>query len=232
MAVTFDAHFEKGRITGASPFNFVSDAGTVAGSVGSNSNRVLIGVACFFTTLANVGTVSMTWDGVSMPQIGVGLDVAGIISVFLFGRIAPNTGAKTIQVSWTGSEATNPQILGAVSVYNADQATGWNNNITNTGTSTAMTVTVTTTNGDMAIAGAADNNSAGSAPINHGTQDWQDRAFNGNYYGGRNPAVGASTQIDWTLGTSVQWGIAGVNVLQAAVAAGVPFMTTVDAKRI
>lgn len=98
MAVTFDTKFESGATGQASPFAFVSNAGTVAGTVGANSNRVLIGWVGFrgVTTSA----VAMTWNGVSMTAIGTKVTAAGgLYEMYLFGLINPDTGAQTLSVS-------------------------------------------------------------------------------------------------------------------------------------
>jgi hypothetical protein len=158
----------------------------------------------------------MTWNGVSMTQIGTGLDTpAGVRSVFMFGLINPDTGNQTLSCGWSGAVSPNVA-LGAISVADADQATGWQNAATNTGTSTAMTVAVTTTAGELAVVGAADNN-AGSATIIDGVSAWNERDLSGNYQGGYNQAIGASTSASWTLNISVAWACQGVSVMQAVV---------------
>jgi hypothetical protein len=177
---------------------------------------VLIAYAAF--RLFTPSAVAITWDSISMTQIGSVFTVTGGTSyrLFLFGLIAPNTGAKTISLSWTGG-SSDAIAMGAVSVFNADQTTGWNNNSTATGTGTPSTITLTTTVDSMAIVGHADDN--GSAlVIATGTEDWQERALNGNYGMARNPAVGASTSVSWTLTGSVVWGEVGVNVIPFATA--------------
>lgn len=167
MAVTFDAKFEKGATGQTSPFSFVSNAGTVTGSVGANSNRVLIGYVAFRGITSSA--VAMTWNGVSMTAIsGASLTaVAGSMDLYLFGLIAPATGAQTLSVSWTGGSSA-PVVLGAISLYNADQTTGWQNGGTDTNTGTSVSGTVSSANGNMAVAGLCDNN-ATSATITAGT---------------------------------------------------------------
>lgn len=210
MAVTFDSHFQKGGLSQTSPFSFVSNAGTVTGTVGG-TNRVLIGVVGFSDTVANAGTVSMTWNSVSMTKI-TSADLSSANGcVFLFGLINPATGNQTLSCSWTGG--ITPSIsLGAVNCTSADQTTGWNNSGTDTGTGTSASSAVTTTNGDMAIAGHVNNDST-STVIGTGTSDWIDTAEFRNYGQARNPAVGVSTTIAWTI-SSVAWANVKVNVMQ------------------
>lgn len=216
MAVAFDSHFEKGQGSGASPFSFVSNAGTVTGTVGG-LNRVLIGVAGFSDTAANLGTVTMTWAGVSMTPIVSVAAPAGGFTVYQFGLIAPATGNQTLSVAWTG--ASSPAVaLGAVNSTGADQSVGWANGSSDTGTGLSASSAVTTTSGDMAIVGHTNNN-ATSTVIATGTSDWIETAFTGNYAMARNPAVGPSTTVAWTLGSSVAWANVKVDVLQLSAGA-------------
>lgn len=215
MAVAFDTAFEQGVAADASPFSFVSNAGTVAGSIGNNSNRVLIGIVGFddsvtVSTAAGLTPVTMTWGGVSMTAIGAGLDTPGGFSVFLFGLIAPAIGAQTLNVAW--SVDSNSLALGGISVYNADQTTGWQNATTNTGTSTSATIAVPFSTGNAVVVGRTDDNGS-SAVIAAGTQDWDERSLNGNYGGAHNLSSGTVT---WTLGSSVGWAMAGVEVIAAS----------------
>jgi hypothetical protein len=210
-AVTADSKFEKGVSGGqASPFSFVSTSGTVAGSVGSNTNRCLFGVVEFQDN--NPGTVAMTWDSVSMTQL-TSDTVGGVLSVFLFGLKGDtnvHTGAKTLSVSWT-SGTTATVYLGAKSVYNCDGTTGWHNTTTANGTSTAPSITITLGAGDMAIAGHGNNNATSTA-INSGTSDWIDTSFNTNAAQANN----TSGTISWTLGSSVAWDIVGTAALASS----------------
>lgn len=198
-AVTFDSTFEKGA-NSASPFSFVSNAGTVAGSVGANSNRVLIAYLALRGVAAS--TATMTWNGVAMTQIGT-VQNDGNTDAYLFGLIAPATGAQTLAATWTGG-AAGPVVLGAVSVYDADQTTGWQNNGTDSGTGSPASSVVTSANGNMAIAGHANNNGASTA-ISAGTSAWNELAFDGNYAMGYRASTGASTTITWTFTGSVVW---------------------------
>jgi hypothetical protein len=223
VAVTFDSEFEKGSggSAAASPFSYVSNAGTTAGAVGDNANRLLIATVVFFTSKSNV---VVTWDQTGTPQtmtqIGSAFVNANISleQVYLFGLLGPTVGAKTIQVSWTGGNER--MLLGAVSVFNADQTTGWQNFAVATGSSTASSLDITTASGDLAIAGH-DCNNPSSTVINVGTSDWIDTASAGNGAMARNPAVGATTTISWTQGSSKEWAVLGVDVIQAAAASTV-----------
>lgn len=214
MAVTFDSKFESGAGSQASPFSYLSSSGTVAGSVGANSNRVLIAFLCG-SDPTPVTSPAVTWDSggtnQAMTLIGSAHNGTSLGQIFIFGLIAPTTGSKTISASWTGTIGTC--VLGAVSVYNADQTTGWQN-AGNDGptTGTAVSCAVTSANGNMAIVGLVDTN-ATSATITAGTSDWDERAYNGNYNGGHLASTGGTTTLTWTLGTSVEWIAKKVDVI-------------------
>lgn len=214
MAVAFDSTFEKGSAPQASPFSFASNAGTVTGTVTNNPNRILIGFWAIRGSVANVGTLSMSWDSVAMTAIGTLFELAGASTyqMQLFGLKAPNTGNKTLSSAWTGG-GNSDVALGAVSLYNCDQTTGWSTNGTDTATGTAASSDVTTVSGDMAVVGHVNDN-ASSTTINVGSSAWIETALNGNYAQGYAAASGTTTTVSWTLGNSKAWGHVKVRVLQ------------------
>lgn len=220
MAVTFDSSFEQAATGQASPFAFASNAGTVTGTVGANSNRVLIGYVAFRGIATS--SVTMTWNGATMTPIsGASLNsVASAFDIYLFGLINPDTGNQTLSTSWTGGSAS-PVVLGAISLYDADQATGWQNGGSDTGTGTSASSVVTSANGNMAIVGHV-NNDASSTDIATGTETWAEESFSGNYAMGYNPSSGASTTIGWSLGLSVVWGNVKVDVIAFSGGGGGP----------
>jgi hypothetical protein len=206
MAVTFDSAFEKGASSTTSPFSYVSNAGTVTGAVGANSNRVLIAMV---EMNLSATALAVTWNGVSMSSLGTPI-ATSVGQVALFGLIAPATGAQTISVSWTGGAMDC--VLGAISLYDADQTSPFQNYQTDSATGTAVSSTVTSANGNMVVAGRFDDNATTWTQVN-GTQAWDERAFNGNQGGAYRASSGASTVISGTLGSSVQWAQAAVDVL-------------------
>lgn len=212
MAVTFDTRFEKGA-NQASPFSFVSNAGTVTGSVGANSNRVLIGFLALRGIAAS--TATMTWNSVAMTQIGAVFN-DGNTDMYLFGLIAPATGAQTLASTWTGGSGS-PVVMGAVSLYNADQTTGWQNNGSDTATGTNASSAVTSASGNMVVVGHANNNASSfdATDLTAGTSAWVDSAFDGNYAMAYRASSGVSTTVTWTLESSVIWANLKVDVIAA-----------------
>jgi hypothetical protein len=208
-AVTFDSKFEKGSNGSTSPFAFVSNAGTVTGTVGSNSNRVLIGYIAFRGITSSA--VAMTWNSVSMTLIGSSSNTAGgQYDVYFFGLIAPATGNQTLSGSWTGGSSV--VAMGAVSVYDADQSTGWQNFGSDSGTGSPASSVVTSANGNMAIAAHVNDNGASTA-IANGTSAWSEGALDGNYAMGYQVSSGSSTTVGWTFTGAVGWGNLKVDVI-------------------
>lgn len=208
--VLFDSTFEKGTAGPAGPFTFASNLGTVAGSVGSNSNRVIIIGAAFDT--AGVSGVTASWNAVSATAIGSPVSTpTGGRSIYLFGLIAPDTGSNLLLVNWSGGSGV---VLGAGSFYNANQSTAWQNFNSSTGTSTAPSLNVTSSSTSMIFAVFADNNSNSFTITSPGVKDWEDRNFDGNYEAGHQVASGSSpTTIAATLGNSQAWAMAGVEIV-------------------
>lgn len=209
-ALAFDAKFEKGSAAQASPFSFVSDVGTVSGSVTTNQNRCLI--AQFSTDLI-VTSPGMTWNGQAMNAIGTVVSTTPTYQTYLFELHTDATiasGAQTLGATWT-SVPLVAVIIGAQSYYDCDQTAGFQNFTSATGTSTAPSITVTTANGNIIAAFSAQNN--GALPtIAAGTSDWIDGNFNGGYMGAHNASAATSQTITWTT-DNVAWGVAGIDVI-------------------
>jgi len=226
MAVTFDSTFEKGiNSVGASPFSFVSNAGTVTGSVGANSNRILIVALCLAREATFWGNKTMkATKGGSLSAMThiVSTDYASgtLRSVCLFGMIAPDTGNITLEFSWDSGNSAQTVYMGAISLYNCDQATGWRNNGSDTGTTNSPQPSsiVTTSNGNIAVVAHGDNN-ASSITLNAGTQAWKDTSFNTNSAMGYMASTGATATIGWDIGSSVAWGQVKVDVMASGATA-------------
>lgn len=217
MAATFDSTFEKGVAGGSSsPQSFVSNAGDVTGTVTANSDRALIGYAAFDRAKVDVGTVTLTWDLGGTNQVMteiISVDMSSPGCVYLFGLKNPAAGNLTLQVAWTVSSGQTVT-FGAISVYNVDQITGWNNSGSDTGTGTSASSTVTTNSGDLVIVNHINNN-ASSTTINQGTSAWVETDINENYAQGYKASASGSEAVSWALGSSVAWANVKVNVLQA-----------------
>jgi hypothetical protein len=184
---------------------------TVSVTVANNANRVVIGA--LFESALNPGTLTATFAGSAMTSLG-SIATAANRRVYLFalkgdGNI-PTGAGKVFSVGYT----TVPQVAG-VGVWVFDGASDWQN-FTTSGPTTSVneSIAITSANGNMVCAAGVDDNAAGRT-INGGTSDWTETAFDGNYLGSHAASVGGSTGLGWTLGSSVSWAMAGVDVIAA-----------------
>jgi hypothetical protein len=210
MAVSFDSKFEKGFGGASSPISYVSNAGTVTGTVGSGSNRVLIAT---LMGASDRSAEAVTWNGVSMTLISRQTVATGA-AINVFGLKNPASGNQTLAASWTGGSAGDT-VLGAASFADVDQTTAWQNVGTDTATSTSASSVVTTASGNMAVA-VHFNDNASSTAISSGTSDWVEGALNGNYAMGHKASASGSETITWTLGSSVLWRNIKLDLLAAS----------------
>lgn len=204
--------FDTAAQTGASSVTTKTTSMTVA----ANSNRVLIGMMLMKSAAPT--TITMTWNGTSMTQIGSPVvDGLSAYRIYVFGLIAPATGTQNLVGTITGVTATTMVVAGW-SFYNADQTTGWNNQTSNTGNSTTGSVAITTSSGDAVAAGMVDNNGSLTPTTSGATSDFEQRAFDGNYRGAHQLSTGATETPTWTSinATNITWAAIGVNVIQAS----------------
>ena len=220
-AVTFDASWSA-RATAATSggaFSFTpsnSNNTSNATGVGSNSDRCLIAVMGVTAPQATMGTVTITWDAggtnQTMTQIAA-VDTGAFGAVYIFGLKSPATGNLHYVPTWTGGNTVDVSV-GMISLYNCDQTTAWNNTGNDTGTGTSAASSVTSQSGDLVVVGHINQN-ATTTTINAGTGAYTETNMNGNYAAGYQASSGSSANVSWTLGTSVAWANAKINVCQS-----------------
>lgn len=218
-AVTFDVSFSGRDAANVSPLFFkpTTANNTTAAGITANSNRCLIGIVGFNAVQALMGTVTVTWDALGTPQTMTqitAVNTGTFGSVYIFGLKNPTAGDLQYKVEWTGGNTVDAS-LGGISLYNCDQTTGWNNSGSDTGTGTSAASAVTTNSGDMVVVGHIDQN-ATSITINAGTGAYTETAMNGNYAGGYQASSSTTSNVSWTLGSSVAWANVKVNVCQSS----------------
>lgn len=129
MAIAFDASSTGEQVPGTSPITFSHTC--------TGSNLVLLVGVETITTCSGV-----TYNGVAMTQL-VTTNVGGVVN-YLFGLVAPATGANNVVVSFTGGSTYCRAVAASytgVSQTGLPDATGSN---TIAGSSTTMTTTLTT----------------------------------------------------------------------------------------
>lgn len=214
MPVGFDSRFEKNTNAFSNPFTFVSSAGSVAGTVNNNSNRVLVGVFTARSNLAGIGTLTMQWNGTTMTQIN-SLAISITHCMFVCILAAPATGSNSLSASWTGAYSSGEVSLGAVSLYDAQQSPEYSDYTTNTGSVTPASLTVPNVAADDISVAFETDVGATTTTLTAGqmawTSHWAADNFNGSWRGG-------SGVYSWTLGSNELWGVAGVRIIAAVVA--------------
>lgn len=204
MAVAFDAAAE--NLDATSP-------GTVSVTVANVPNRVAIG---FLFGSSSLGTTAATFAGNAMTKLGTATTAGGknVTAFAIKGDASIPTGAQTFSATFTLAPATEG--VGILVFNGADQTTGWRN-ITTAGptTSTAESITISSANGNMVCACGVDDDASGRT-IGNGTSAFQETAGIGNYLASWRASSGASTNLSWTLGSSVSWASIGVDVIAAA----------------
>jgi hypothetical protein len=232
-AVTYDSKFEKNFNSASSPSSFVSNAGTVSGSVGNNANRVLIVAVCLSREASFWGNMTMkaTKGGslTAMTLIQATDYALGLRSVRLYGLAAPDTGNITLEFSWDSGQSGITVYVGAISVYNADQVTGWTNSGADTGaagTGTDADSTVTTTAGNMVIVAHGNDNASSTVVDEAGGHDsrianaWLDTCCNTNAGQAYFASDDSSALMGWNLGSAVAWANVKTDVIAASAGAG------------
>lgn len=215
-AVTVDSTFEKGFTTGvAKPRSFVSNAGTVTGTIGSNNNRALFCIV-EVQQVSSLGTVSMTWNSVPMSLISSVTYRTTTNAIFLFGLLNPDTGNQTLSTDWTDPQTTVYSYIGCVSVYNVDQGTGWRNGATDSGVGTVASSTIASASGNMLIVGHGNNNGGADLAITAGTQAWRDISLSSNSLMGYIASTTGSSTVTATWTGSKEWGNVKVDVISSA----------------
>lgn len=172
---------------------------TVAGTIAANSGRVLIAI---WGSLTNATSLTMEWNGTAMDLIGTVQSVSPQGYLRMYGLKAPDSGNHNLVATWTEGNIWHSH--GAISLYNADQTTGWQNNGSDAGISTAPSSTVTSAAGNYAVVGNFSDDPT-SIVINEGDSEFIETDLAGVYAFASRASTGLSTVCSWTLGSSVEW---------------------------
>lgn len=124
--------FDRSALSALSGTSLTSATFTISLNVGSGSNgtanRALLCALMFPGVSGGTSTApAMTWDGVSMTQVGgpfsdgTGAFGGTVGDIYFFGLVAPALGSKVLAASWTGA---NQAIAAALSVVGASQVGG------------------------------------------------------------------------------------------------------------
>jgi hypothetical protein len=211
MAVAVDGTNSTVAAVGVTVF-IATLSGTI--TVGSGSNRVLLAIV---GTADDDTSRTVFWDTAganqAMTLIGGAASTTTNAKMYLYGLVAPVSGAKILTATVTGGGGG--VVLDAISFTGADQtsvATAFLHFNSATGLSTAPAVTITTATNNYVV-GAEINRDNCMTSMDHTTLN-----NNCNLFGyAANYAAGASGTI--TLAgvavSSVNWAMVGVDVIAA-----------------
>jgi len=211
MATVFDAQSSTNGTN-------VTSLSIPAFTVGSGANRAV--VAYYLGWNDTIGVAASLGADPGMSVIS-GTDGGGTTAIVLLGRITTLTGSQTASMSWTNSQIN---VVGGVMTFTgANQTTPFNN-----GTfGSAVSLSVTSTSGDLTTTGcaasASGNVQTGAGDTGPGTgtiiHTWTGAIDNLTTNRTRQffRENGSNTSTSQSI-----YGISGVNVVQAAAAAGVP----------
>jgi hypothetical protein len=152
VAVAFDA--KSSAVTAAAAAASPLDHNNMTVGTGGSNYALIAYVMVQAGTLPP--NLAATWNGVSMTAI-TGASLNG--GVALFGLVAPASGNKTLEITWTGGGTFNTYVY-ATSWTGVDQtggATSFPNGNNSTGSVSPHSVTITSATGNMVTAGHLDN---------------------------------------------------------------------------
>lgn len=211
MAVAKDALMLAGNSSDG--FNQEASGVTTISSTGitvGGSATLLVVVLVFESSSADISSLTVTWNGVSMTSRGLVSSTSGSQheQAAIFTLVNPASGAKTLQANWTTSADC---YMSAVSFTGTDTTTGVKA-ADNTTATNVTSITVTSATGDATVAVFGVN---GNPPTCNFTKIFSEAPLN--------PGGGASYQLGGTsnahtftgAGGSAQ-ALAGVHVIQPA----------------
>jgi len=214
MAVAFDAT-SSAYVQG----HDVSPVNLTTLTVGSGSNRALVALVHTDIVSSTSDTISsVQWDATGTPQsLTLITSITNGVNarIYLYGLVAPTSGAKTLRVTFSGTPPAEC-FLDGISVTGADQTGGtttFAHAATGSGTGTSASVSVTSAAGNLTVA-AVTGAEVLSSPTQ--TQIHVDNGGADTSAGGSRAAGAGSVSHGWTLGSSVAWAMAGVDIVAAA----------------
>jgi hypothetical protein len=153
--------------------------------------------------------ISITWGGTPLTLISNTQVTGSSVMVMIFGLVNPASGAQTLAGSWTGATNFAAAAISFTGVDQSSVAGAFPSGISNSGTGTTPSVSVNSKTSDLVV-GVFANNSGESFVSTSGTTIFASGA-NVNVAGNRDNGA-SSVSLTATLGSSVGWVAAGVNV--------------------
>jgi hypothetical protein len=201
---------------GAASTAFSGNTGTtytVSFDSGSGTDRALV-VAIIYLWSSTVGTVTVTYGGVSMtPITGATANNGGTFTVLygLTGGTLP-TGANNIVVTATQAFFLNVTSLAVTNANQTGGTTTFANGTGNTGSVTPSTLTVTSATNDMVFSQAGGFPTAFTGTLSPGVIVGTNQTT-GLLSIAQRVAGSASVSTSFTMSTNGAWATAGVDIV-------------------
>jgi len=160
------------------------------------------------------GTITgATYNGVAMTVIGeTGTDSGNRFA--LFGLSAPASGANNLVVSYSASASEAAAVVSTWENVHQTTTSAFSGFNSATGTSTTPAVTITSASGGVVVDGLYFFGVTATAHASQTTLGNAQQASSAVSMGSSYEAGATSVSMDWTLGGSINWGIAGCSIKQ------------------
>lgn len=185
---------------------------TTAHTIGTTLTNGYVVVEIGLWDSADDTVTGVTFDGVSMTQIGVtNVDFFGEYRCYIYGLAVGSKAAGTYNAISTFNSPIEVVNTGVVSYNNVHQTASVGTAVGANGSSTSASVNVSSATNERVIA-VTINHALSQAPGSGETERWDtDTGSNGDDIGAGYDEAGASTTtMSVTLGDSAQWLILGV----------------------
>lgn len=186
-----------------------TSANYTGATIAAGTDRGLVATIC---TRQAITGLTMTWDSggtnQSMTQLVSQKQDTWDEYCYIFGLLAPTTGALTLAASWTGSAQVVIDVVCFNNVNQTNIATAFPdaNDTTSSGNSANPSASITTASGDATV--SALSNSGSVTAVNQ-TSIYFDLGHGAAQYA---LSTGTSDTHTYTM-TSSNWGFAGVHVV-------------------
>lgn len=211
MAVAHDADSSSATDSGTGQTSATHGNLTVGSSL---SNGALLFIAVFDTQ--TVSNVALHWDSAgtnqAMTLIGSQVSTGAHGFAFLFGLLAPTSGNKTLNCTWTTAAEVSLFGCSWTGVDQTSVAVAFPHFNSAVGSSTAPSVTITSATGN-AVVGAFSHQDPLSSVNN--TQLYIDNGPSNFNCAGNRAAGAASVAMSAVDGASAGWAAIGVDILAA-----------------
>jgi hypothetical protein len=196
---------------------------TWAHTCGGSANAILAG-ASLGKTSATSRTLTATYAGTAMAggaQVASGTSANGMLRVFTL--LNPTTGTNNVVV--TLDSTTGDLTGGSVSMTGAGSfASQYSATAASAGTNATATSAGSTSGGLIfaSVVAGVGLTSATAPSTSRYIKNLNGSTAGGNNAGATSPSTGSAVTTAWTVSGADNWGVIGVEVLQAAAAGAIP----------